>query len=101
MLLSAQTGLYVVYPLLVYDWEFFVTVIPAVALQGLILWECRHWIENKTMHLIHGLILSDTLIEGLLQPWARKPTRVNLYCVAAFALVIVLYRLFENRGKSS
>ncbi len=99
MLLGGQVGLYLIYPQLVHWWEFPLMAIPAVALQGLILWECRHWVELRAMHVIHLLILLDTFVEGLLQHWVRKPARVNLYCVAAFATVIVLYRLLSSPRK--
>lgn len=99
LLLGGQALLYIVYPGLVHTWEFYLFSGSACALMGLVMWETRHLIARRTTHVVHLLILFDTLAEGVLHAHAvwDKETRHDLYCVSAFAIVIVLDRLWAGR----
>lgn len=92
VLLGAQSILYIVYPQLADPWEYWLFSGSACLFLAAFLWETRHLVTRRTMHVVHWLILLDTLAEGTIQPSISKAPRENLYCVAAFAIVIALYR---------
>mgnify|MGYP001567474600 CR=1 FL=1 len=93
ILIGAQSILYLLYERLRDPWEFYLFCGSACFFLGVFLWETRHLVRRRAFHVIHWLILADTLVEGVLQPIVRKEARANLLCDVAFAIVLGLYRL--------
>ncbi len=101
-LLATQTLLYLTFPHLVQPWEFHVMTAAAVGVAAMLLWTTRHRVRRSLSHVINGMVWADTVVEGVLQAQllpAYKPVRHNLYCVAAFALVYIIWNAWPRSGR--
>lgn len=107
-LLVNQTLLYLAAPTLIYVWEYYVLTATSSAIAIALLVECRHWVNHTVTHVIHGLIVLDTFFEGfwalpaLHEAGAPKRPGENLWCVAAFAAVYMIWLAYcRLRWKTS
>lgn len=117
-LLGNQAVMYLTIPVMAEQgapiWAFYAFTVANSGFLACLLIEAHHWVRQRITHVVNWLIWLDTAIEGAIQPsliaaGARggltpleslKPVHENLYCVAAFAGVYMIWlaycRLWRN-----